>query len=502
MKGATVAAAGLLLPIAGSKAGSNSSSGKRPDLIFIMTDDQTWDSMGYENPMVQTPNMDRLAERGMIFRAGHCAAIPCVPSRACMTSGLYYPRWKRRPTKRSEGTFREGSWTWAHALRTADYGTGLFGKMNYRPIHAYHGFDVMKLSDHGPHDRMWRKGKTDAPIPPRDRDDYLDWLASKGMSMTPPKPEKKRPTFNAFGAREWHLSIDLHPISYVRDRAIEFVDEKRRIGSRFAAAVSFRFPHFPLIPAEPFASMYDAESIPVPTDEWREMEGYIDELDFDPNQGLNWLGRRPHTKEFQFHASKYWALVSQIDDAVGTIVEHADLDNTIVIFSSDHGDYMGKRGRIAKVPPVPFDAISRVPYFAVGAGVARGTVCENPVSLVDIAPTFLRAAGLDIPPDLDGHPLQDYFADPGFGNERSIHCHGGKFDMVQMGKIKYFRQEETKGEMLFDLSTDEWEKRNLATDPKFADMKARMSEELDKILNKAPVTLPEFPIPTAAKQPT
>jgi uncharacterized sulfatase len=486
LKTGTLAAAGALLPLACDWADPPGSSEARPNLVLFMTDDQSWDSIGYETPQVETPHLDNLAHRGMIFRAGHCAAIPCIPSRASTMSGLYHHRWERGPQYGLGRGLKEGTWTWAHALREAGYRTGLFGKMHFRPLRAGHGFDVMQLCDHN---LRWEKTQGD----PRWRDDYTEWMKAQGREeLVDPETGTKIPN-GAMQGFEWPHPIDMHPISWVRDRAIEFVQEPAGEGRPFAAIVSFRFPHTPYIPAEPFASMYDPESIEMPVERWEDMEGYVPGLDFEPNRLFNRAGRLPAKPHYQRQVAKYWGLVSQIDAAVGSVVEHLDPSNTLVLFTSDHGGYLGKRGRSLKMPTVPFEALTRVPCFAMGRGVPAGAVYENPVSLVDVAPTFLRAAQLAIPDDLDGRPLQNCFRDPTSGGERPIFCFGGYgFDTVQVGRIKYFRHRDRSDEMLFDLESDPGEWKNLAGDPKWAAARKHLARELDAILSKPAPSLPHF----------
>ena len=109
----------------------------------------------------------------------------------------------------------------------------------------------------------------------------------------------------------------------------------------------------------------------------------------------------------------------------------------------------------------------------------------NPVSLLDIAPTFLRAAGLDIPANLDGQPLQEYFADSKHGAERVIYTYGAHgIDATQCGTMKYFRSHDRAHEMLFDLAVDPEEKSNVAGDPRHAQVKVRLAREMDRVLER------------------
>jgi choline-sulfatase len=181
---------------------------------------------------------------------------------------------------------------------------------------------------------------------------------------------------------------------------------------------------------------------------------------------------------------------------VGRLVDHIDLANTLVVFVSDHGDYLGKRGQMWKAPTIPFEALARIPFFAFGAGVPPGTRYADPVSLVDLAPTFLLAAGSPIPDDLDGRPLQTCFRDPSSSSDRPVYCFGGAgFATVQRHGVKYFRSHDGAEEMLFDLTSDPGELHNLAAQPAWRDHLVALRREMDVVLSRPPAQLPRFPVP-------
>ena len=223
------------------------------------------------------------------------------------------------------------------------------------------------------------------------------------------------------------------------------------------------------------------------------MQGYVPALDFSPTAGFNALAERPKPDAFRVLMAKYYGLVSQVDDAIGRIMAQVDLSDTLVLLATDHGDYCGRRGRIMKMPVVPFEAIARVPFVACGRGVPAGAVSEQPVSLLDLAPTYLRAAGIEVPRDLDGVPLQEYFANPKHGADRIIYTYGAHgIDSTQSGRLKYFRSHDRAQEMLFDLAADPEEKRNIAGDPRHAEAKTRLAREMDRVLALPQSTLPRF----------
>jgi choline-sulfatase len=194
--------------------------------------------------------------------------------------------------------------------------------------------------------------------------------------------------------------------------------------------------------------------------------------------------------------------VTQIDDAVGAIMKHVDLADTLVFFTSDHGDYMGRRGRLGKQPFMGLEPVGRVPFFACGPGVPAGASVKGPTALLDLAPTFVRAAGLEIPADLDGLPLQNYFEDPDFGSDRSVFCRGlHSMHMIRKGRFKLFRTPRRDAELLFDLAADPNEMKNLARDPKFASVRQDLATEMDWVRKRPPRALPRFPRASPARSP-
>lgn len=468
---ARLAAGAVLLPAACSQPRPVT----RPNLLLIMTDDQSWDSIGYASDgHVHTPNLDRLARQGMIFERGHCSSMPCIASRSSMMSGLHHHRWRHGGIP--NGGLRQGEWTWAHALRTAGYHTALVGKMHFSPRHGQQGFDVMELCDPWP-----------GPLPGRPLDDWEQWL-------------QREKVFDAWvenlplgtDVRTWALPIRYHRISWVTDRAIELLDAQRGGSTPSAMVVSYLAPHPTYDPAEPFASMYDPERVALPDEHWLDMRAMPGSLRAMSRP----FERRPASERaIATVVAAVRALVSQVDDAVGRLLEHVDLSTTLVVFVSDHGDYLGRRGQMWKAPTIPFEALARIPFFAVGSGVPAGTRHAAPVSLVDLAPTFLEAAGIPVPADLDGRPLQECFRAPTSGEGRTIYCFGaGGFDMVQRGDVKYFRAHQGSDEMLFDLSSDPGELVNLAGEEGRRNDLEALRREMDLVLNRPRTKLPRFPV--------
>jgi arylsulfatase len=472
--GALAVASALVPSIACGPNESPRGGSRRPNILFIITDDQRYESIGYaEGSVVRTPHLDRIAASGMIFDAAYCNALTCNPSRGSIMSGLHWHRF-RHANKSKSSHLLAGEWTWAHALRANGYRTGLVGKMHFTPMRAVHGFEHTEYCEHQ-FSRVIPRGM---PF----HDDYERWLSGFGLK----DPHQSM--------QLWPHDARFHPISWVRDRSIAYLEASKRASEPFCLTASFRYPHPPFDPPRSFAQLYDPRSIEVPTDAWRDMENLPPRL--ARLDGKGWFPRESKTVNFlRRRFSHYYALITQIDDAVGSIMEHVDLANTLVIFTSDHGVYLGHRGRIDKEPFVPFDDIARVPLFACGYGVPAGRRVANPVGLVDLAPTFLAAAGIEVPEPLDGIPLQNYFDDPTYGADRSVYCTGlTMFNMLRRGQHKYFQSHDHTESMLFDLTNDPRELRNLARDPHWSEAKGSLAEQYGEVQGRVESDLPRFPI--------
>jgi arylsulfatase A-like enzyme len=466
--GAAAAASALLPGCTGAP--------RRPDLLLLLTDDQHHRAIGYASGgRVRTPALDALARDGTIFENAYASALPCAPARGCLLTGRY--RWAQAP---NDVTLRlaPDEWTFARALRQAGYRTGLVGKMHMNPMRAEIGFEEALYSEHAMRRRV-------AAGEPRE-DDYERWLAGFGLEdwqNTRRVPARFRAQFADFerhhGAQVWPYEERLHPISWVRDRAVEFLDAHAGGAEPFCLVVSFRHPHGPFNPAERFLALYDPASVEIPRDRWTDMKDMPPRLRDQDKRG--WFPRDAFPEAVLRRVfACYHALVTQIDDAIGGLLRHVDRGRTLVFYTSDHGEYLGHRGRIGKSPWTPFEDLARVPLFAAGAGVPAGRVVKAPVAHVDLAASFLHAAGSPAPAALNGIPLQRHFDEAAAPAPRTLHCHGN-FLMTRRGPLKYFRRPDGSESMLFDLASDPGELVNLASHAERRAEIAELASEMDRV---------------------
>lgn len=446
-----------------------------PDLVLVMTDQQRFDQVGYASGgHFQTPTLDTLAARGVVFDGAYSASTVCVPARTALLTGL---QPHRLPTQENGSALREGVWTVAHELRRAGYETALIGKMHFAPVHARHGFETMRLCEHlgvqglGPLSR--ERGD--------EVDDYHDWLVEHDLT-------DGRVCGGAYTGRADPLPAAAHPTAWVEREVTSFLATRDRRRPLFLV-VSFPHPHAPYDPPEPYASMYD------PADSIFPATGYEVNEQLPLAFQLATSASSTRAEAADPHAVRAFlavvrGMVRQIDDAIGRVVAELDLERTVVFFTSDHGDFAGHRGLMRKNPWIPFDDLARVAFFVTGGGIAGGRRVPQPVQSCDLALTCLDYAGVEPPPHiefdtrslrpiLDGEPRSDDL-------DRTV-CAGTSvgWPMVRRGRYKYIEHSEHAARaqaVLFDLEADPFESINLLDDPAYGKVAADLAARLRAVM--------------------
>lgn len=442
---------------------------KRPNVLLIYTDQQRWDTLrAAGNSLIHTPNLDRLAERGALFESAFVNCPVCMPSRMSILSGRY-PASLGIAVNGIE--MPEDIPCLHNLLKPYGYHTASIGKLHFknhasmfrdhREPHPDYGFDTLILSD--------EPGCYD--------DAYIKWVAEKDPAAvplcrvsTPPawtgKPVNAHPrdTVNpyVFGGPE-HLTHT----AFAAEETIEFL-RRRRKGPFFCAA-GFYAPHAPLNPPERFVDMYKTEDMPLPKRRPGE--------NFKNTQDSQWKKVRAF----------YYALITHIDEEIGKIMDELDSLNltqdTIIIFTSDHGDNLGDHGLIGKSQA--YDSSSRVPLLVsypanVSEGQRKGEIVES----VDIAPTVLDWCGVQIPPFMQGRSFRSLL-ERGRGNymERtSAFIEHRKpfleaYKAVRTRDYLYIVRDDGREE-LFDLQRDPHQLENIVNKPDGEEPLVQLRKEL------------------------
>ncbi len=349
---------------------------RRPNILLLFTDQQRFDTIGaLGNPIIQTPALDSLVREGTAFTSAYCPSPVCMASRCSLVLGRYPHQTgcvANMPMPQHEKSLMQ-------FLAEAGYQTHGVGKMHFGPdSRALWGFESRDYSEEG----GMREG-----------DDFCDFLRERGFGHLI-DPNGVRSEFY-YIPQPSQLPAELHNSHWVADRAIDFL--QRRDQSRpFFLWASFIKPHPPFESPVPWYRLYRAVEMP-----WPFMPpGYRDLLIF-----WNHVQNRYKYRDQGFDGNlvrliraAYYAAISFVDYNIGRILnflaEDGVLDDTLIMFTSDHGELLGDWGSYGK--RCMLDGAARVPLIVRWPErFAAGAVCDEPASLVDILPTCLRAAGLE-----------------------------------------------------------------------------------------------------------
>lgn len=455
---------------------SNQKVSKQPDIVLIMTDQQRYDticSLGASH--VDTPNIDRLVHEGTHFSECHVTAPSCVPCRASLFTG-YYPH--------TNGVLANGqpwSKTWVSQLREAGYRTVNIGKMHTIPYNAEAGFDerfVVENKDRYMEGRWYF-------------DEWDKALAAHGLKKQQRVEYRKRDDYqDRLGAFTWDLPKDLHSDVFVGKTAEWWLDTKP-VKEPLFLTVGFPGPHPPYDPTPEMAEKYLARDVPLPNPTEQELAGLpppfqekrLHDVEVDHNS-VSWK-LDPSRDELHRMRAYYDANVEMIDAEVGRLMDalerRGNLDNTIVIFTSDHGDNLGDHGLSQKW--APYDQVTRVPLIIWSPGRVKQGGVDQLVQLFDIAPTILEWAGVEPDSGFEAESLMPALTGEPFEGREHVFCEQGGdvnltgSELITMVRSKTHKlvhfQGQTYGQM-FDLSRNPEETRNCWDDPEYQDVKREL----------------------------
>jgi choline-sulfatase len=436
------------------------------NLLFIMSDEHSKRVLGcYGHGMIRTPNLDRLASRGVRFTDAYCNSPICVPSRASFQTGRYVHDirfW-------DNAIAYDGSVpSWAHRLRAAGHRVEAIGKLHFRSAEDDNGFSKEHMPLH-----------------------VVDGIGDPiGMLREPPPPRKAalRLAADAGCGDSSYQGYD----DRITSAAAHWLAERARGPDEkpWVLFVSLVCPHFPLIARPEWYNLYPAEEVPWPglyAQPERPDHPYLAAMRACQiyDQGFD------QPSKVRKAIAAYFGLVSFVDHNVGRLLQaledHALSGNTRVIYTSDHGDNLGTRGLWGKSNM--YEEAAAVPMLMAGPEVPAEVVCREPVSLVDCFPTIVDCVGLPVHPedrDLPGVPLMDIVR--GRAPDRTVmseyHAAGavtGAF-MIRKGKFKYVHYVGMPPQ-LFDLEADPYETRDLGAEPGYRGLAADCEAALRKVVN-------------------
>ena len=449
-----------------SGTGSSGGSGERPpNILVIMSDEHDPAVMGSSgHPLVQTPNLDRLAAAGTVFNHAYCNSPICVPSRMAFLTGNYCHRigvWDLGSPLRADTP------TFGHYFTAAGYETVLCGRTHMAGGDRLHGFGT----------RLF--------------DDMDTWRSRQAPRRTPEarRGSNSHVTECGPGPGAWY-DYD----TTVADLSMRYLNGKAAHSSErpWLLYSGLMYPHFPLTCPPEYYRRYDPAAV-TPAD----LRGETLDSQHPAIRQLRYFFRNeeivPEPVQRRALAS-YYGLVTLVDDLVGSMLAAIDnsplRDNTVVIYLSDHGEMAGQHGIWQK--QCFYEASVRVPMILRTPRGAAGQRIGASVSLVDLLPTLLDLAGIDIPSGLPGASLAHLQPDPG-GAERTVFSEYHAQGMLQGGymikrgdwKYNYYVGHEPQ---LFDLRVDPGEFHDLAADQRCAPVRAALHRELLNIADPEQVS--------------
>ena len=371
------------------------------NLLFLWTDEHRAAATGaYANPRINTPNLDRLAATGTLFEHAYCAQPVCTPSRGSVLTGLY-PH--THGATHNNVPLPAGVPTIAELLQPHGYFCGYAGKWHLgRELSPQHGFE-------------WWASMEDGYVANHARDGfstYHHWLLSKGYQPPDTASDGSKIFSRGTAAR---LPEAAGKPAFLAEQARRFLDQHhgQRPGDPFALYVNFLEPHMPFF--GPWDDRYPPEDMTLPETWYAPPDPGMPlrhRLRRDEYLGLHGRNRHVDTNDeagWKRLVARYWGLVSLVDKYIGQILDHLAAlglaDDTIVVYSTDHGDMMGDHRLIAK--GVPYEGSSRVPLIVRAPHVAgvEPRRLATPVTQVDLLPTLLEALGVDVPAGAQGTSL-------------------------------------------------------------------------------------------------
>ena len=507
---------------------------KRPNILLITSDQQRGDCYGFMGRSVKTPHLDRLRADGTHFDTCITPAPVCQPARASILTGKL-PKTHGVKDNGIDLRAEQGAQSFAAKLSAAGYQTALIGKAHFATTQTftpqqtpeckvgseaydndwhgpYMGFDYVELVTQG----HWHKIRP--PVTPPGGQHYEKWFFDTvgGPNAYELWKSETRPGTGA--AQTWASALPAawHSSTWVADRALRWLNTRKQ-DEPFCMWVSFPDPHHPFDCPEPWNLLHAPEVVDLPFNREKDLDcrpwWHRQALEAEPDI------KDPVLKKFRAHGSRmpdqseaqlrdmtanYYGMISLIDHNVGRLLsclaEQGIADDTIVIYTSDHGDHLGERGLYLK-GPMPYDSLINVGMIARGPGLTAGRTVSDPVTTLDLAATFCDYAGTSMPAEAQSRSLRTCF-EGGNGPHEAVYSEwdvaasrcGVRLDLrtVHTGTAKLTVELQSGDGELYDLTTDPGEMVNLWTDPSCSELKARLTALLE---NRPGIELQSFDEP-------
>ncbi len=445
----------------------------RPDILILMPDQLRADCMGCaDNEVIETPNLDRLAEGGVRFSECTTSSPICMPARYSFVAGTYPHNHGMWSNSGQQDPYDE---TVFHRLQDAGYFTAHIGKSHFYEQGDVHTRDWEPYLRARGYDHVHETG---GPWANTHMGSHLtDYWQERGDLWEAFQADYQRRRKHS-GAAVWPSphSVEDHQDSYVGRAARDFTADYER-DQPLCMFVGFPGPHEPWDAPGEYAEMYDPDDMPEPI-----APGEVpDWLSPAARDYQKWLGRNPvGAADAARMAANYYGKITLIDRWIGEILQaqkaRRGLDETIVILWSDHGDMLGDHGRRHK--SVFLRSSLRVPLIVRWPGMDTGTVRDELCSQIDIFPTLLDGLGLEPSTRAMGRSLVPALQGAAAPETQEALCEVNEYTMIRTRRYKYAIDDRGEGVQLLDLEEDPDETVNLCGREEMAEVEAEMRDRL------------------------
>ncbi len=464
---------------------------KKPNFIFILSDDQRFDAIGFtSNNQVKTPNLDKLAENGAVLSHTHnmgaWGGAICVASRSMVISGKSV--WNAKREIEDPDTQHELiKNTWPRLLNDKGYSTYMTGKWHVQ-LPAEEIFDSVKTIRPGmPGDnrrlfssglRKWKKESDDITK----LVDYMPLGYGRPIDAFDNSWQADDSIHGGFwqGGKHWS--------EVLADDAIGLINDAKEKENPFFLYLAFNAPHDPRQSPKEFLNMYPIESIKLPSN-YADQHPYFNEIGNMPDVRDEALAPYPRSEfSIKKHLQEYYAVISHLDEQIGKILNHVrknDLtQNTYIIFTSDHGLAIGQHGLMGKQSL--YEHSIRVPMIISGPNIKKGARYGHDIYLQDIVPTTLDFADIEIPEEIDFNSFKDVLTEE--SNEPKNNgiygtygcCADNYYDyqrIIKKDGYKLMFFPKIRRLELYNIQTDPYETNNLANDNTYKDRIVSLAED-------------------------
>lgn len=461
---------------------------RRPNILFLMVDEMRWDAMRCAgHAVVETPNLDRLARQGVRFNACYTVSPVCSPARASLFTGRY--AHVHGVTANGVPAFT-GEIFLPSILKHYGYHTAISGKLHYTPARFDYGFD-----------QFW-SFTAEGPTPELGYQAYLrrkygspnKWPIVPGTCPWPDDPLGRDVGLFKYPKEDFETE-------WITDRAIEYLRSRRRESRPWFLFTSYLKPHSPSVEPEPYFSKYDPNSIPIPklpanarqiraAQPERQRRHYVDD-----------------ERMVRVMSALYYGAITHVDEQIGRLLGELEklgmADDTLIVFTADHGNMLGDRGRWFK--GLQYEGSARVPLIWRGPRGAQentGRVVEKVVENTDLLPSILEAAGIPIPEGVQGRSFLKLARgqDPDWKNRcfsqlRSAMVVDGHWKLIDNSLNGSGPFE------LYDLANDPKEERDLSREARHQERIAEYRKWLAawRAERPGPIKIPGMPTPAYAQ---